>query len=62
MGRFLLPATALVLVVTACGAGIKPAPRLAEAAARRPSIQALVAQRKRVAVSEARSLLGHPNG
>ncbi len=45
MGRFLLPATALVLVVTACGAGVKPAPRLAKAA-----------------VSEARRLLGHPNG
>ena len=35
MGRFLLPATALVLVVTACGAGAEPAPRLAEAGARR---------------------------
>jgi hypothetical protein len=30
MKRFLLPASALVLVVTACGAGAKPAPRETE--------------------------------
>lgn len=30
MKRFLLPASALVLVVTAGGAGDKPAPRVAE--------------------------------
>jgi len=30
MKRFLLPASALVLVVTARGAGAKPAPRLTE--------------------------------
>jgi hypothetical protein len=41
MRRFLLPATALVLVVTACGAGAKPAPRLAEAAVRQPTVRAL---------------------
>ena len=34
MKRFLLPASALVLVVTACGAGIKPAPRVTQTAAR----------------------------
>jgi hypothetical protein len=28
MKRLLLPASALVLVVTACGAGAKPAPRV----------------------------------
>jgi hypothetical protein len=28
MKRWLLPASALVLVVTACGAGAKPAPRV----------------------------------
>jgi hypothetical protein len=57
MRRFLLPATALVLVVTACGAGVKPAPRLAEAGARLPSVHALLVQRKRAALGEARSLL-----
>jgi hypothetical protein len=31
MKRVVLPASALVLVVTACGAGAKPAPRLTEA-------------------------------
>jgi hypothetical protein len=46
MKRLVLPATALVLVVTACGAGAKPAPRLAEAEARVPTVHALVAQRK----------------
>jgi len=30
MKRSLLPASALVLVVTACGAGAKPAPRVTE--------------------------------
>jgi hypothetical protein len=30
MKRFLLPASALVLVVTACGAGTKPAPRVTD--------------------------------
>jgi len=34
MKRFLLPASALVLVVTACGAGAKPAPRVTQMAAR----------------------------
>jgi len=57
MRRFLLPATALVLVVTACGAGSKPAPRLAEVRARVSSVEALAAQRKRAALSEARRLL-----
>jgi hypothetical protein len=30
MKRLLLPASALVLVVTACGAGARPAPRLTQ--------------------------------
>lgn len=57
MKRLLLPASALVLVVTACGAGVKPAPRVAEAATKLPSVHALVVERKRAALREARSLL-----
>jgi hypothetical protein len=34
MKRLLLPASALVLVVTACGAGARPAPRVTEVGAR----------------------------
>lgn len=34
MKRWLLPASALVLVVTACGAGAKPAPRVTEVVGR----------------------------
>src|SRR4051794_32276450 len=37
MKRWLLPASALVLVVIACGAGAKPAPRVTEAGAQVPS-------------------------
>lgn len=54
MKRHVLPATALVLVVTACGAGAKPAPRLSEAGAHVPRVHALVAERKRAALREAR--------
>jgi len=57
MKRFLLPASALVLVVTACGAGAKPAPRVTEAAARLPSVHAIVVQRKRTARREVKQLL-----
>jgi hypothetical protein len=35
MKRLLLPASALVLVVTACGAGARPAPRLTQVETRR---------------------------
>jgi hypothetical protein len=34
MKRSLLPASALVLVVTACGAGTKPAPQVTEVSIR----------------------------
>ena len=57
MKRSLLPASALVLVVTACGAGAKPAPRVTEVRARVPSVRVLVAERKRTAAREARRLL-----
>lgn len=56
MKRFLLPASALVLVVTACGAGAKPAPRVTQASARQPSVRALAAERRRAALREAREL------
>lgn len=39
MKRLLLPASALVLVLTACGAGAKPAPGVAEAGAQVPRVQ-----------------------
>jgi hypothetical protein len=57
MKRFLLPASALVLVVTACGAGVGPAPRVTEAAAHVPSVRFVVAQRKAAAAREANQLL-----
>jgi hypothetical protein len=58
MKRWLLPASALVLVVTACGAGTRPAPRVTEVGARVPSVPAVVLRRERVAQREARTLLG----
>lgn len=58
MKRFLLPASALVLVVTACGAGAKPAPRVTQVSARlRPSVHALAIRRKHAAALEAKRLL-----
>jgi len=57
MKRWLLPASALVLVVTACGAGAKPAPRVTEVGARLPSIHAVAARRARAAEREARTIL-----
>lgn len=57
MKRFLLPASALVLVVTACGAGSRSAPRVTQVAARLPSVHAIVVQRKRAARREAKQLL-----
>jgi hypothetical protein len=58
MKRFLLPASALVLVVTACGAGTTPAPRVTEVDARlMPNVHALAMQRERAATREARRLL-----
>lgn len=56
MKRLLLPAGALVLVVTACGAGARPAPRLTQVEARVPTVRALVARRERAALREARRL------
>ena len=57
MKRFLLPASALVLVVTACGAGAKPAPRVTLAGAHVPRVSVVAARRKEDASREARLLL-----
>jgi hypothetical protein len=57
MKRLLLPASALVLVLTACGAGAKPAPRVAEVGAHVPSVHVLAARRERSAMREAKRLL-----
>lgn len=57
MTRLLLPAGALVLVLTACGAGAKPAPQATQARKRPPSVHVLVARRKAVARREAERLL-----
>jgi hypothetical protein len=57
MKRFLLPASALVLVVTACGAGSRSAPRVTQVAAPLPSVHTVVVQRKRAARREAKQLL-----
>ncbi len=46
MKRVVLPASALILVVTACGAGAKPAPRVAEVGAQLPSVRMIAAQRE----------------
>ena len=53
MKRVVLPASALILVVTACGAGAKPAPQATEVGARPQTVRALVAQRKHAAAREA---------
>jgi hypothetical protein len=57
MKRLLLPASALVLVLTACGAGAKPAPRVAEVGAHVPSVRVIAAQRELAATRAARRLL-----
>jgi hypothetical protein len=57
MKRLLLPASALVLVLTACGAGAKPAPRVTEVGARTPSVRAIVARREAAAMRDARKLV-----
>lgn len=58
MRRLLLLGTACALVVTACGAGASPAPRLSNAAAHTPpSLHAIAAARKAAAEREARRLL-----
>ena len=57
MKRLLLPAGALVLVLTACGAGAKPAPRVAEVGARLSSVRVVAARRERAAMREAKRLL-----
>jgi hypothetical protein len=58
MKRLLLPASALVLVLTACGAGAKTAPRVAEVGAHVPSVRVIAARRERAALREAQRLLG----
>jgi hypothetical protein len=58
MKRWLLPASALVLVVTACGAGTRPAPRVTEVGAQVPTVHALVVRRERAALRQARAVLG----
>lgn len=57
MTRLLLPVGALVLVLGACGAGVRPAPRVTNVAARPPDVHAVVAGRERVARREAERLL-----
>jgi hypothetical protein len=58
MKRLLLPASALVLVVTACGAGAKPAPRVTELEARLlPNVHGLAERRAHAAAREAKKLL-----
>jgi hypothetical protein len=58
MRRLLLLGTACALVVTACGAGASPAPRLSNVAARGgPSVHAVAAERKREAGRKAALLL-----
>jgi len=57
MKRWSLPASALVLVLIACGAGVKPAPQVAEAGARVASVRTIAARREQVALREAKSLL-----
>src|SRR5690242_17494635 len=57
MKRWSLPASALVLVLIACGAGVKPAPRVAEAGARVASVRAVAARREHAALREANKLL-----
>lgn len=57
MKRWLLPASALVLVVIACGAGAKPAPRVTEAGAQVPSVRAIAARRAQAAAAQAQRLV-----
>jgi hypothetical protein len=57
MKRWSLPASALVLVLIACGAGLKPAPRVTAVKARVPSVRAIAARRERAAAREAARLL-----
>lgn len=57
MKRFFPLGTLVVLVVTACGAGAKPAPRVTEVGARVQSVRVIAARRERAATREARKLL-----
>jgi hypothetical protein len=57
MKRWSLPASALFLVLIACGAGTKPAPRVTAAKARVPSVRVIAAGRERTARREAKKLL-----
>ena len=58
MTRFPVLVTAFVLVVTACGAGASPAPRLSNVAAHgHPSLHAIAAARRQAAGRKAQRLL-----
>lgn len=57
MKRWLLPASALVLVVIACGVSVKPAPQVAEAGAQVPNVRVIAARREHAAAREAQRLL-----
>jgi hypothetical protein len=57
MKRWSLPASALVLVLIACGAGTKSAPQVTETGARAPSVRVIAARRERAALREAKKLL-----
>lgn len=59
MTRFPVLVTAFVLVVTACGAGASPAPRLSNVAAHtHPRLHAIATARRHVAGRKAQKLLG----
>jgi hypothetical protein len=57
MKRWSLPASALVLVLIACGAGTKSAPQVTAVKSRVPSVRVLAARRERTARREAKTLL-----
>jgi hypothetical protein len=57
MKRWSLPASALVLVLIACGTGTNPAPRVTAAKAPVPSVRVIAAGRERTARREAEKLL-----
>jgi hypothetical protein len=58
MNRLLVPASGLVLALTACGGGAKPAPQPIEVTgAAPPSVHAIAARRERAARGEAEQLL-----
>jgi hypothetical protein len=58
MKRWLLPASAVVLVLIGCGAGAMSAPQATEAGAKLPSGRVIAERRERAALREATKLLG----